>query len=284
MTDQRGSVGLPVVAPKRSARPWALVTGASSGIGEALARQLAQLGYDIVLVARDEARLAACARELTQASGANTLIASTDLGNPDALVALADQINAAGISIEVLVNNAGFGLHGAYEHSSVDQATDLLQVQLVALLKLTHELLPPMKRARRGYILNVASVYSLCPVPYQAVYSATKAFILSFSRALQTELEGSGVVVTVLCPGVTLTRFRSRQGYPESSSVKGMSAAVVAHAGLTGMFARRALVVPGLSNRIFVLLAQLLPAKAAMRMIGKVNHRRGLSAAAGVAS
>jgi short-subunit dehydrogenase len=259
-------------------RPWSLVTGGSSGIGEAVARSLAARGHNLILVARDESRLKAAAASLSQSFAVSTRVVACDLARPEGVADVVRELQESGIEVDVLVNNAGFGVHGRYETSSLPQSIDLVQVQLVASMQLTHFLLAAMKRRRRGYILNVASVYSFCPVPNQAVYSACKSFMLAFSHALRAELADTGVNITVLCPGVTRTRFRSRMGYPETAPAKGMSADAVASAALAGLFARRFLVIPGVGNQIFSRVSSMIPAKLATRIIARINRRRGLSA------
>lgn len=255
---------------------WAVVTGASSGIGEALAEELAADGYHIVLVARDAQRLEACAAKLAALHGVRSLVVICDLAEPGACDKVKTIVQQAGIEVEVLVNNAGFGIHGPYEACNIQHSVELIEVQVSALMKLTHFFLGPMTLARRGYILNVASVYSLFPVPGQAVYSACKAFMLAFSRALSAELKGTGVSLSIVCPGVTKTRFRARMGYSESGRMKGMDADDVARVAVAGLFAGRFLVVPGLSNKLFAWTSRLLPQGLTVDMVQKVNHWRGL--------
>jgi len=255
---------------------WSLVTGASSGIGRSLARQLAARGYNVVLTGRDRAELEGCAAEIRAASGVQTLVIACDLAKPSAWKIICDQVREAQVEIDLLVNNAGFGLHGVYEETSIDESVALVQVQLMTLLRLTHWFLPRMKQAGRGHILNVASLYSHCPVPYQAVYSACKAFMLTFSRALEAELRASGVGLSVVCPGVTRTRFRERMGRSESTRVKGMTADKVASVALSGLFAGYFMIVPGRRNLAFSLVARVSPASWMVRFIARINRVRGL--------
>lgn len=257
-------------------RPWGLVTGASSGIGEAIAEELAARGYDLMLVGRDEARLLECAARIGRARGVRTVTLVCDLTEVDAVRRVYERVRKAAASVDVLVNNAGFGIHGAFDETDSEQTDALIQVLVRAPLQLIHAFLPQMRRRGRGHIINVASVYSQCAVPYQAAYSACKAFLLSFSHALEVELRGSGVVTTVVCPGVTRTRFRSRMGQPESSRAKGMSAQAVAAAALEGAFAKRFLVIPGFGNRVFVWVSRVLPGRLASTIIGRINRWRGL--------
>lgn len=262
------------------ARRWALVTGASSGIGRSIAEQLAARGYHLVLVARDEGRLSDSAASLRERHGVLALPIGCDLGQTGACEELCRKLEERGVEFEIVVNSAGFGVHGQYEEADYEQLAALVQVQILGLMRLTRLVLPPMRRRRRGHILNVASVYSFCAVPEQAVYAASKAFMLSFSRALQAEVNDVGIAVTVVCPGVTRTNFRTRMGHRETSRVSGMSADAVASAAVEGLLARRFLVVPGFGNQFFAWVARCLPAGVAMRWISSFNRKRGLGSSA----
>jgi short-subunit dehydrogenase len=177
----------------------------------------------------------------------------------------------------VLVNNAGFGIHGQFIDTDLQSELRLVDLQVRATLALTKLLLPGLKR-EGGRILNVASVYSYASIPNQIVYAACKTFLLSFSRGLATELAGSGVTVTVLCPGVTQTQFRTRAGMREKKSFLSMTPEVVAEAGLRGLFRGRGVVVPGLVNKLYVTAAGLLPGSFFAQVARLINYFRGVGA------
>src|SRR6266576_1003000 len=238
---------------------WAIITGASSGIGRALAIEFAGNGFNVALVARNETALGDVAAECARRSGAETEIIAADLSDMDALEALARRLISRKRAYEVLVNNAGFGIHGDFSSTDIEQNIQLVNVQLAAALKLTRAVLPSMIERRSGPILNVASVYSFSPVPFQSVYAACKAFLLSFSSALQNELKGTGVTVTAFCPGGTQTEFRSRAGIGQKHTSSGMTAEAAARIAYLETLRGKHIVVPGFVNRVFVFLAQLLP-------------------------
>ncbi len=248
-------------------RPVALVTGASSGIGRALALRLARGGYDLVLVSRDEKRL----KEVAAEAGVSCRIVTEDLSKPGA----AQRIAAP---VDVLVNNAGFGLHGDFSQTDLAQEQAMIQTHVVALVELTKLVLPGMLERGKGRILNVGSVYSYGPAPHQAIYGATKAFLLSFSNALYGELAGTGVTVTALLPGLTRTEFHERAGIG-AKRLKGMSAEDVAEAGVAAMLAGKPVVITGFPNKVYVLLYRLLPAAAFSRLMRLINRLRGLKPA-----
>lgn len=255
----------------------ALVTGASSGIGRALALGLARRGYDLVLVGRNTERLSAAA-EACRDMGRRTLTLSIDLSRPEAADAVTRALREyPAMDITVLVNNAGCGVHGPFAATSLDSERAMVELHVGALLGLTKALLPAMLKRGGGRILNVGSVYSMSPVEEQAVYAATKAFMLSFSQSLAAELRGSGVTVTALCPGVTRTEFRERAGIADYGRLSGMSAETVAEAGLDGLMAGRGLVVPGVLNAAFVILARLLGPIGAAVLVRHANRFRGLT-------
>lgn len=259
-------------------RRWALVTGASSGIGMALARELAGRGYDLVLLGRNAEGLAQLARELAGAHGTAARVLAGDLADPAAAYEARAALEREAIPISVLVNNAGFGVHGRFAETDLAQELALVNVQIHALLVLTKACLSGMLRRREGRILNVASVYSYAPVPLQSVYAACKAFLLSFSESLAAELEGTGVSVTVLCPGITATAFRTRAGMREKASRLSMDARTVAAIACRGLFRDQAVVVPGGINRLYVLAAKVVPRRLAALLTRRLNRHRGLGA------
>jgi short-subunit dehydrogenase len=240
----------------------ALVTGASSGIGEAIARVLAQARHNLVLVARSEAKLQRIARELSQQFGVQAEIVALDLATPDAARALAQNLERAGLRIDVLVNNAGYGLHGEFADMDEAELVGMLHLNVVSLTRLTRLLLPEMCRQNHGRILNVASTAAFQPGPLMAVYCATKAYVLSFSEALHSELSGTGVSVTTLCPGATRTGFHTVANTSKIRLLQGggvMDAETVARLGIRGLLNRQRLVIPGLKNRILARTVGFMP-------------------------
>jgi short-subunit dehydrogenase len=255
---------------------WAIITGASSGLGKALAFEFAAGGFNLVLTARNEAALGQVAERCSAKHAVDTEVIPADLADMLSVEHLIRTLEAKPRRYEVLVNNAGFGVHGDFASTDIDRNIELLNVQLAAALRLTKSVLGPMVSRHTGKILNVASVYSYSPVPFQSVYSACKAFLLSFSSSLQNELKGSGVTVTVFCPGITQTEFRSRAGIAEKRRA-GMTAETAARIAYMETMRGRHIVVPGLSNRIFVLLSRALPQGSVPGFIRFINRRRGQS-------
>jgi short-subunit dehydrogenase len=193
----------------------ALVTGASSGIGAAIAQQLAAAGVHLVLVARSEDALNKLAAQLATSHGVRSTVITADLGLPGCGALLQSRVAASGIAIDILINNAGFGTYGAFETIAPDVEQDEIAVNVAAVVGLAHAFLPGMLQRGHGVMLNVASTASFQPGPYMAVYAATKAFVLSFSEALWAEYRGRGIHVTALCPGAVATGFIDRLGDPD---------------------------------------------------------------------
>jgi short-subunit dehydrogenase len=185
----------------------ALITGASSGIGAAYAKEFAARGADLVLVARGAEAMQRLAAEVRSASGRRVEVIPADLGLPGAADRLAEQVAALGLEVDVLVNNAGFGLHGDLAESDPARITAMIQLNCVALVDLTRRFLPGMMARHRGAVINVASTAAYQPLPHMAVYGATKAFVLSFSEALYAEAKPAGVKVLAISPGATETPF-----------------------------------------------------------------------------
>ena len=253
----------------------ALVTGASSGIGRDLARLHAARGHNVVITARRDDRLRELADELTAAHGVEVLPIPADLADDDARAHLLDTITQRSIEIDVLINNAGFGVIGPLTDTAPERHRALIDVNITALTELTRAILPGMIERRRGHILNVASVAGFVPGPFQSTYYASKAYVVSFNEALVEELRGTGVTATCLCPGVTATEFASAAG-ASSDHAYGPSAATsmgVAEAGYAAMLAGRSLVVPGWKNRAIVALTRILP-RATIRSLSARRTRR----------
>lgn len=256
-------------------RPLALVTGASVGIGRAIALRLARAGYDLALLGRDIDRLSETQRAC-RALGAETQLIVADLALPRAARRAYDALDR--YPVDVLVNNAGYTVHGEFLDTELEAEQAMVAVHIGATLELTKLVLPQMIARGQGRILNVGSVYSFAAIPHQAVYGATKSFLLSFSDSLGYELKGSGVTVTALCPGITRTEFRARAGVT-TKRLSGMSAEAVAEAAYRGMEAGSRLVVPGVLNKLFVFCARRLPSGVIPALMGLISRFRGLSPA-----
>ena len=256
---------------------WAVVTGASSGLGALFAEKLAQRGLPLVLAGRDEARLTDV-RERVQrlAPGIDVELVVGDLGSQagaEALVAVLQER-----VIDVLVNNAGFGTYGRLAEVDADRDRDLIAVNVDALVRLTHAVLPGMLARGHGQILNVASTIAFQPAPYQATYGASKAFVLSFSQALWAETKGSGVTVTALCPGPTRTGFVDALDADVSGTAiyqKLASPEPVVAAGLRALDRGRPVVVPGMRNWVMANAARLSPGWVGALISGRMLRPAG---------
>ncbi len=242
-------------------RETVLITGASSGIGEELARRFAADGSDLVLVARSDERLRELAAGLEKGNGISARVEPADLAAPGACEALVERLTAAGVDVDVLVNNAGFGARGAVAELDAERQLGMIRLNVEALTALTRLLLPGMLARRRGGVLNVASTAAFQPGPFMAVYYATKAYVQSFTEALAEELRGSGVTVTSLAPGPTLTGFQKEAEMEETLLLKlgPMRAAPVARAGHRAFRRGRTVVIPGLGNRLLAFSTRLTP-------------------------
>jgi uncharacterized protein len=244
----------------------ALVTGASSGIGAVFARELARRGADLILVARSGGKLAALADELSASHGVAADIAVADLAEPLAASELADSLRARDLQIDIVVNNAGFGLFAPVYEADAAVLADMVRVNVGALVDLTRLYLPGMVERDRGAIINVGSTAGFQPVPYMAVYGATKAFVLSFTEALWAETRGTGVRVTALCPGSTDTGFFEVAG--EDAQVGHRIAPDrVVHAAFRALDRRSSTVVTGgLESWMLTNSSRLAPRQLVARM------------------
>jgi short-subunit dehydrogenase len=235
----------------QSGTGWAVITGASSGFGAIFADLLARRGLSLLLAGRDEARLNAVAQRARQAAAVDVELVVGDLGSEAGVDALVARLGER--RVEVLVNNAGFGTYGRFSELDADREHELVAVNVDALVRLTHAVLPGMLARGGGGILNVASTIAFQPGTYQATYGASKAFVLSLSQALWAETRGSGVTVTALCPGPTRTGFVDALGSDVSHTAiyrRLAAPAPVVAAGLRALDRGRAVAVPGWRNRI----------------------------------
>jgi uncharacterized protein len=252
--------------------PTALITGASGGIGEQLARLFAAHRYDLVLVARSADKLQSLCAELARAHGIQARSLAADLADPGAPPQLFEALQP--VAIDVLVNNAGFGARGAYAELDYQVEARMIQVNVAALAHLTRLFLPGMLARRNGKILNVASTAAYVPGPFMAVYYASKAFVLSFSEALSEEVQGSGVTVTALIPGPTETNFAATAGTQDSRlfrTASVMSAAAVARVGFDGLMAGKRVAIAGASNRLTVFSTRLAPRAMLAKITSRLN-------------
>jgi short-subunit dehydrogenase len=244
-------------------RPVTLITGASAGLGVEFARACARRGEELVLTARRRERLEALSQEI----GGKTHIVAVDLSRPDAPAALLAEVQGLGLTVDTLINNAGFGGGGRVATQSPERQLEMIDLNIRALTELARRALPPMLERGRGAILNVASTAAFQPGPGSAVYFATKAFVLSFSEALHEELKGTGIQVSALCPGPTATEFGVAAGYTGAQLRRfSADARPVVEAGLAGLARNRAVVVPGLGNKATAQAHRFLP-RALIRKI-----------------
>lgn len=242
--------------------PLACITGASGGIGAEFARLLAAEGHDLILVARSEEKLARLKVDLEQAHQITCHVITADLAAPDAAAKLVAEMDQRGLAIDVLINNAGFGMYGTFLEIDLAPQQEMINLNVVALTELTHLVARGMISRGTGRILNVGSIAAFQPVPVVAVYGATKAFVLSFSEALANELAGTGVTVTCLCPGPTATGFQDRASMHGSRHFQGrkvMEARTVARIGWTAAKRGKPLVIPGLWNWLLTFSVRISP-------------------------
>ncbi|MGB1558501.1 MAG: SDR family NAD(P)-dependent oxidoreductase, partial [Oceanococcaceae bacterium] len=247
-----------------------LITGASSGIGLDMARQFAAEGSALILVARRTEALNTLAEELRSAHGIQVEVIGQDLAATGAVTALCAELQKRGLQVDVLVNNAGFGLRGTVVELDAQRQIDMIQVNVTALTELTRQLLPAMAQRGRGGVLNVASTAAFQPGPWMGVYYATKAYVLSLSEALYEETRGTGVKVSCLCPGATATGFAAEADMESSLLFRmgTMRSADVARAGIRGLRRGQAIVIPGLKNWLGALSVRFSP-RFVVRMLVK---------------
>jgi short-subunit dehydrogenase len=251
-------------------RQTALVTGASAGIGVDLAACFAQGGYDLILAARTEAALRDVGERLAQTHGVKVMPIALDLQAIGGGTKLAKEIEARGLQVDVLVNNAGYGHAGAFNESAIDVELGMVDLNDRALVELTHIYWPNMLKKRSGGVLNVASTAAFQPGPLMATYYASKAFVLSFSEALWEEARGTGVRVSCLCPGPTLSKFRERSGTDKKKLARAaasMTSANVAELGYRAWKANKRVAVTGLRNRVLAAAIPFVPRAAVLSVV-----------------
>ena len=265
------SASNPFYAPKT-----ALITGASSGIGLELAHLFAQDGYRLVLVARSRGALRELGDDLQSRYGITVRIAPKDLAHPASPSELYQELQEAGVVLDVLVNNAGFGAAGTFLKTNWSDESEMLQVNIIALTHLAKLFLPQI-RAREGKLLNVASTAAFQPGPFMSVYYASKAYVLSFSEALAEELLGTGATVTCLCPGPVKTNFQKRaylEGTPMGNSPLLIDVREVARVGYEGMKLGRRIVIPGWKNRLLVESLRVSPRSLVTKVVRRLQEKK----------
>jgi uncharacterized protein len=253
-----------------------LITGASAGLGEGFARALAAKKRNLLLVARREERLAALAAELAERHGVAVETMALDLAAPDAGERLMGEVASRELSVDTLINNAGFGARGSFVAIDLAEQRRMIDLNCTLLMDLCHRVLPAMIAARRGGILNIASTAAFQPGPWMAVYYATKAFVLSFSEALHEEVRGHGVRVAALCPGPTRTEFADVAGMHDSELFKRFAsdAQSVVRDGLIALEMNTAVKVSGALNTIMAESIRFTPRLLARRLAGGLQKRR----------
>jgi uncharacterized protein len=254
----------------------ALVTGASSGIGEAIAAELAAAGFDVVLVARRKERLGALAQKLEHERGIKAHVVAADLGTLDGARAMVDAVAKLGVTVDFLVNNAGFGAYGKASDIGTERTLEMVALNVTTLTFLTQHYLAEMVPRGRGRILQISSVGAFQPSPFYAVYSATKSFVLSYSEALHHELRGTGVTVTSSCPGLTETEFHAVADHEKPDWMKSatMSAEAVARISVRAAMRGKRVVVPGAMNWWMSVMAQVLPKRMVIATAAATMQKR----------
>lgn len=250
----------------------ALVTGASSGIGAELARILAEKGYDLILVARRKDRLDKLQKDLEKKHGVSIQVFALDLLRPQAIEKLYSAVREKNIAVDVLVNNAGFGMKGDVTDADPICLADMIQLNVTVLTLLSRYFGKDMQERGAGHILQISSVGAFQPSPYMSVYCATKAYVLSFGEAFSYELKPHGVHVTTVYPGVTETEFFDVANFnpPSLARNTGMSARQVAEISLNALFAGKVSVIPGAMNKLNSFLVGVLPRFLTTRVVGKM--------------
>ena len=254
----------------------ALITGASGGIGLDFARCFARDGHVLILCARNKAKLEEAAENLRKLGAPNVAVIPCDLAQPGSARKLFDDCERAGLKVDYLVNNAGFGSHGRYQDLNPKDETEMLQLNITTLTEITRLFLAPMLARKSGRILQVASTAAFQPGPFMAVYYATKAYVLSFSEALAEELQDTGVTVTCLCPGATSTGFATRADMADAFLFRlaAMPSPPVAEAGYRGMMRGKVLVITGLMNKISVFSLRFGPRSLVRKIVAKLQASR----------
>lgn len=254
---------------------WALVTGASSGLGVEFAKKLAQKNYDVIITARRADKLQQVAQLLKEKYKVNVLDYVCDLSNREDLEKFIKAVDSKVDFVHVLVNNAGFGKHELFVETEFPVLDSMMKLNMNHLTYLTHHYVKKMLKVGEGYVLQVASIGAYQPAPYYAVYAATKSYVLNFSAAVNFELRNTNVSVTTLCPGATITEFQEVAGHdipPFIRKIAFMSAEKVAEIGIKAMFRRRSVVTAGIRNKVTYVLTRLIPRSWATWLAAKFSE------------
>ena len=258
----------------------ALITGASSGIGAAFARELARRHYNLILVARSQQKLNTLAQELREQYPIKVEVIVQDLGQPQAATQVYQTVKDRGLTLDLLINNAGFGDYGPFASCSRPRQLEMIQLNIAALVELTHCVLPEMQQRRSGSIINVASIASFQPLPYMSVYAASKAFVLSFSEALWAENRDFNLRIQALCPGPTQSNFFQQAGFPETMKNNNQKVTIVppekvVQDSLRGLEKNQPVVVTGtFKAQIIVNLPRFFPRPVWVNFMGKMFKSR----------
>ncbi|HJU93679.1 MAG TPA: SDR family oxidoreductase [Pyrinomonadaceae bacterium] len=251
-----------------------LITGASSGIGAAFARKLAARGRNVLLVARSEDKLIALCNELGRLTSIRAQYLALDLQDPEARRELFEETQRRELEVDMLINNAGFGSMGDFVKLDLQRELEMIELNVAAVVELTHRFLAPMRERKRGTIINVASTAGFQPVPYMASYAATKAFVLSFSEALWDENRMHGIHVMALCPGVTETNFFEASGIDRPPMRTVQTAEEVVETALRALPRKKSLVISGWANWFVVEAERFLPRTAVTKVAGNALRSR----------
>lgn len=257
-------------------RIYTLITGASAGIGKAMAEECARRGQHLILVALPQSNLVETATFLQKTFSIDVKVLELNLTVPASLQYLYDWCHEQQLKIDVLINNAGVGTHGSFELASISDYSNMIQLNNGAIVSLTHLFLPKLRENRQSYILNVGSFASKMPLPYKTVYSATKSFVLTFSRALQMELKPDNIHVSCLCPGPTTTQTMQKR----NKDVKGRGILCktpeeVAERAIDGLFKKEGVIIPGWKNRLMIRIGAILPFSLKSYILKRIFEKDG---------
>ncbi|MEA5112241.1 putative oxidoreductase [bioreactor metagenome] len=259
----------------KTSNGYALITGSSGGIGFDLAVLMASRGHNLILTARSEEKITNLARQLSKTHSIEAVAFAADLSVENDREKLLEFIRNNNYHIEILINNAGYGDLGPFEHADWDKTHQMIQLNITALTHLTRVLVPGMRKVKSGRILNVASVAAFMPGPLMSVYYASKAYVLSFSEALAEELRGSGITVTTLCPGPVATGFQDRAAFKDPALMKILKPATpaeVAEYGYKALIKGKRLAIHGLMNRFMIFSLRFSPRRMVLEMVKRLHQ------------